>query len=210
MHSLRDLTATLALALCLPIGVSAASSADSTSAIDGGLAPATCDYGVPHPNAPPELAQFDFLIGDYSVAMHAWRNGEWTPPRPGAPARWNGRYGLGGITIVDDWYDVDPGIELKGSRGTNVRMYDADAGEWDMMWIATAGHQVQDLRARIIEGKLTMWQVYPERAGFRAYFERLGPEQWQRISLVPGSGENEWVPQFKLVATRIACPAGSG
>ena len=204
------LSTALTFVLCMPMHSSAADAAASPAAAKSELAPATCDYGAADPNAPPELAQFDFLIGDYSVASHAWRNGAWTPPRPGVRSRWNGRYGLGGITIVDDWYDVDPGSQSQGNRGTNVRMYDADAGEWVMMWLATGGHQVQDLRARIIDGKLTMWQVYPERANFRAYFERLGPDRWQRISLIPGEGTDEWVPQFKLVATRIPCPSGRG
>ena len=47
-------------------------------------------------------------------------------------------------------------------------MWDAEDGEWDMMWVHSAGRQVQDLRAKVIDGKVTMWQVYPERPGFRA------------------------------------------
>lgn len=170
------------------------------------VAPPSCDYGSPHPDAPDELRQFDFLIGDFAITAHAWRGGAWTPPRPGPAPRWNGYYTLGGMAIADEWYDPDPGLDPNSGRGINIRMWDAEDGEWDMMWIATGGRQVQDLRAKMIDGRLTMWQVYPERPNFRAYFERTGPDSWHRISLTPDEDGN-WVPQFKLSATRIPCPA---
>lgn len=168
------------------------------------IAPPSCDYGEPHPNAPAELAQFDFLIGDFAITAHAWRNGAWTPPRPGPAPRWNGRYTLGGMAIEDEWFDPDPGLDPDAPRGVNIRMWDAEDGEWDMMWVHTSGRQVQDLRAKVIDGKLTMWQVYPERPNFRAYFERLDPDRWQRVTLAPDE-DGEWQPTFSLVATRIPC-----
>ena len=64
---------------------------------------------------------------------------------------------------------------------------------------------VQDLRARVIDGVLTMWQVYPERPDFRAYFNRYDDGSWERISLVP-DGEGGWKKQFRLYARPIACP----
>lgn len=169
------------------------------------LAPPRCEYGSPHPDAPEELSQFDFLIGDFTITAHAWRGDRWSPPRPGVPARWNGYYGLGGRTIVDDWYDRDPGMQPDTTGGTNIRLWDAEDGEWDMMWIHTNSKQVQDLRAKLIDGKLTMWRIYPSDREMNAYFERTGPNSWHRISLTKNEA-GEWVPQFKLAATRIPCP----
>ena len=111
------------------------------------------------------------------------------------------------MAIEDEWFDPDPGLVPDSPRGVNIRMWDAEAGEWDMTWIHTSGRQVQDLRAKVIEGRLTMWQVYPERPNFRADFERLGPDSWQRVQYAPDE-QGEWQPTFKLVATRIACPEG--
>ena len=170
------------------------------------IAPPSCDYGAPHPDAPLELAQFDFLIGDFSITAHAYANGAWTPPRPGPAPRWNGRYVLSGMAIEDEWFDPDPGLDPNSARGINIRLWDGEAGEWDMMWVHTSGRQVQDLRAKVIDGRLTMWQVYPERADFKAEFERLGPDSWQRVQYAPDE-EGEWRPTFKLVATRIPCEA---
>lgn len=169
------------------------------------LAAPRCDYGEPSAQAPDELSQFDFLVGDYTVTLHAWQDdGSWSPPRPGPPARWNGWYGLGGTVIVDEWFDRDPGPVPDAKRGINVRMWDEKAGEWDMMWVSSYDNKVQDLRAAMKDGVLTMWQVYPERPDFRAYFERLGPDSWHRISLVP-DGEGGWKKQYRILATRIPC-----
>ncbi len=168
------------------------------------LAPPRCDYGAPHESAAEELAQFAFLIGDYTISGHAWQGEAWSPPRPGAPSRWNGWYGLGGMAIVDEWYTIDPGVNPDTPRGVNVRMFDSEDDEWDMMWIATAGRQVQDLRANMKDGLLTMWQVYPERPNFKAEFVIEDGDHWARIGYTKDEA-GEWVKQFKLAATRIAC-----
>lgn len=172
------------------------------------IAPPSCDYGSPHPDAPEELAQFDFLIGDFAITVFRWVEGQWqeVPFSQYGPARWNGRYALGGMAIADEWYDRDPGLDPAAPRGINIRMWDDEAQEWDMTWLYTGNHQGTDLRARIEDGRLTMWQVYPERPDFRAYFERYSPDSWARIALAPDA-EGNWHKTIKLQATRIACPA---
>ena len=124
----------------------------------------TCDFGTADPEAPAQIEQFAFLIGHHEIALHAWQGENWTPPRP-ARARWNGRYGLDGMAIVDEWFDPGPTNGQTDIRGINVRMYDADQGLWKLMWISSATHQIQQLRAEVRDGVLTMWQVHPERPG---------------------------------------------
>lgn len=175
------------------------------SAPDGTpIAPPSCDYGAPHANAPEELSQFAFLIGDYTVQFHAWRNGAWTPPQPGRFARWNGRYALDGMVIEDEWYGTDPQIDPDTARGVNVRYFDPESAEWKMMWVATSGAQVQDLRAEMREGKITMWPVYPERPNFLADFTVVDDDNWYRTSYIPDEN-GDWQPQFKLAASRVLC-----
>lgn len=169
-------------------------------------APPRCDYAAPHENAPAELSQFAFLVGDYTINLHAWQGDKWSPPQPGKTARWNGWYGLGGMAIVDEWYNPDPAQDPDAPRGINVRMYDPQAGEWDMMWIATGAHQVQDLRAKVEDGELWMWQVYPERPDFKAVFKIEDADRWARISYTKNDA-GEWVKQYKLAAARIPCDA---
>lgn len=169
------------------------------------LAPPRCDYGEPHPNAPAELSQFSFLIGDFSIDAQGWTGEAWTAPgQVPVPARWNGWYGLGGMAIYDEWYTEDPAITPDTGRGVNVRFYDAENQQWKMMWTASGTLQPQDLRAEIRDGKLTMWQVYPERPDFLAEFEVVDEDHWHRVSYT--KDENDaWVAQYKLSATRIKC-----
>ena len=168
------------------------------------IAPPRCDYGRIHPDAPEETKQFWLLVGDYKIHLHKWLGENWSPPQPGVTARWNGWYGLGGMAIVDEWFNPDPAQDPGSSRGINVRMYDREAEEWDMMWVATGAHQVQDLRAKVIEGVLTMWQVYPERPNFRATFHIDDDDHWSRITYAKDES-GEWVTTFKLSAIRIPC-----
>ncbi|MEL7030918.1 MAG: hypothetical protein AAGK80_01490 [Pseudomonadota bacterium] len=168
--------------------------------------PPRCDYGAPHPDAPDALEQFAFLIGDFEITSHIMTPTGWSPPRPGPRARWNGWYSMGGMMITDEWYDPDPGLQPESPRGVNVRMYDEASAEWKMMWVSTTGAQVQDLRAGMRDGKLTMWQIYPTEIELVADFTVEDADHWHRISYVKDDA-GEWIPQYKLAARRIACDA---
>jgi hypothetical protein len=165
-----------------------------------------CDFGSVHPDSPPEARQFDFLVGEHDVTLHAWTGAGWTPPRS-VNARWNGRYALEGRAIYDEWIDPDTTSATGPVHGVNVRVYDPDERSWTMMWIATPARQVQDLRAEMRDGVLTMWQVHPERPGWKAEFEVLDGERWARVSYTRQDATGDWVPQFRLVATRRPCEA---
>lgn len=169
------------------------------------FAPPRCEYGEASPKAPAEMSQFAFLIGDFKIDLQPWGGEDWKPPLPDHTARWNGWYGLGGMAVVDEWYEYDPAQKPDAGRGINVRMYDEKAGEWDMMWIDSTAHQVQDLRAKMEDGKLVMWQVYPERPNFKAEFIIDDKDHWSRVGYKKNE-DGEWVKRFKLAATRIPCP----
>ena len=170
-----------------------------------GIAPATCETGAATMEQRERLSDFDFLIGDFWVTGHVWTGTQWSPPRPGAPpSRWNGRYGLGGTAIIDEWWNVDPGFDDDKGAGVNVRMK-RDDGVWEMVWIAQPSFSAQHLVAELNEnGEPVMTQVYPERKGFAATFTRLGPDQWVRIhNSLDAEGNPQ--PAIMLKATRIPC-----
>lgn len=163
-----------------------------------------CHYGSPDPKAPAELAQFSFLIGDFQISLHGWRGDHWSSPVPDKTARWNGWYGLGGMAIYDEWFNPDLAQSRNGNRGVNVRLYDPGENIWKMMWIATSKKEVWDLRAQVRHGTLTMWQVHPPRPDFKAVFNVIDDDHWERISFTHDTKGN-WVRQYKLAATRIPC-----
>jgi hypothetical protein len=163
-----------------------------------------CEPGALHPDAPAETRQFEFLIGRYEMSLHAWTGDGWSPPRP-VPALWEGWYGLDGRAIVDEWFDLDTRNDRPPVRGVNVRVFDPTEGLWNMMWIAEPGYRVQDLRAEVRDGVLTMWQIYPERPGWKAEFEVTDADHWARIAYVQEEEGGAWTPQFRLAATRVPC-----
>lgn len=192
------------ISLCLGMSHAVNTPAAQTTSVARERAPASCNYGKPHPDAPAELQQFAFLIGDFEITSHIMTPNGWSPPRPGPRARWNGHYSMGGMMITDEWYDPDPGLQRDSPRGINVRYYDETANEWKMMWVATAAGQVQDLRAKIKNNKLTMWQVYPTEIDLVADFTVEDDDHWHRISYSQ-TEDGRWTPQFKLRASRIKC-----
>ncbi len=147
--------------------------------------------------ATPSERQFDFLLGEHDVTLHAWTGSAWTPPRP-VNAQWHGRRGLADAAIYDEWFDPQAG------QGVNVRLYDPQEQIWKMMWIATNTYQVQDLRAQVQDGVLRMWQIYPERLGWHAEFEIIDACSWARADF---QADEAGLPQprFRLVATRRDC-----
>lgn len=177
----------------------------SLLALGSGFARADCDHGTPHPDAPPQTAQFGFLIGDFDIALRAWQGEGWSPPRAEG-ARWNGRYGLNGMAIYDEWFDPGPD-RPDGVWGVNVRSFDPAEGLWKIMWLSLPTRQVQDMRATVRDGTLTMWQVYPERPDWQAQFEIIDADHWARISFRRDGPGAPWLPEFRLEATRIPCDA---
>lgn len=177
----------------------------SLAAQDAQIAPASCDVGEATPEQREALKDFDFLIGDYSVTGHQWTGDAWSPPQPNVPpARWNGRYGQNGTTIIDEWWDQDPGITPGANAGTNVRIKRPD-GSWVMSWVSMHRYGVQHLEAQLLgNGDVEMVQVYPERKGFVAIFKRLDANNWVRIHHGLDAEGNR-LPPIMLKATRIPC-----
>ena len=168
------------------------------------LAPPSCDYGKPHASAPKELSQFDFLIGDFTIAGRVWTEDGWGPVLASSRPRLVGRYTLDGRAIYDEWYDNDPGLDPETTRGLTVRMYDEEAEEWKVAWMSTKRTQITDLRVKLQDGVLTMRTEHPAKPNYDAYFERTGPDSWTRTAFrtePDGSRRLLW----QAMATRIPC-----
>ena len=79
----------------------------------------------PHPDAPPEMAQFSFLVGEWECkAKFLNSDGEYGE----TSGRWVGYYTLGGFAFQDDWYS--PNL-----RGTTWRTWDPVGKRWVNRWL---------------------------------------------------------------------------
>lgn len=163
------------------------------------------DYGAPHPDMPEEFAQFAFIIGDFDVGYRTWdaEAGDWAEPQ--FYARWNGYYGLNGRAIIDEWFDAGYGYREGAGAGINIRLYDPDAGRWETAWHYTANHEVRELHQQVREdGRLWLWQVYPEAPERHVWFEVYEDGEWARISQTRNE-EGDWVNAVMLHAIPADC-----
>jgi hypothetical protein len=76
--------------------------------------------GERNPSGPPELAQFDFLIGDWDVDM-TWYLDENGPTK--SIAEWHNHWVVNGLVVMLEW---------RGPRftGTELRQWDKNQGKW--------------------------------------------------------------------------------
>ena len=83
-------------------------------------------YGRPNPTAPPELAQFDFMVGRNDCSEE-YRNatGNWEPGK----RTWDAHYYMNGFAIADT------GRSATQSNG-NIRIFDTATKQWVVTFFA--------------------------------------------------------------------------
>ncbi|MDO1558958.1 hypothetical protein Q0812_05900 [Brevundimonas sp. 2R-24] len=167
------------------------------------LSASGCDFGSRTADAPAELDQYAFLIGDHEIQMRFWRPEDQRWGDRVLRARWVGRWVLDGHAIADEWFGAIPeGASGPSVLGYNVRMWDAANGRWSNMWMTTAQPQVQDLPSEMRDGRMVMWQAHPAPSPeWKAEFEVHADGSWTRTQYV-SDGQGGWTPQFKLDARR--------
>ena len=115
-------------AIVVAVGVA---SAVSFGAPEAGVPQAAAKpFGEPHPDAPPEIRQFEFLVGNHDCVEEV-RNPE-TDEWFQGDKTWDGRYILGGRAIQDG--GASP---WRGFEATNIRVYDPDRATWVVSWFGT-------------------------------------------------------------------------
>ena len=91
----------------------------------------TLPFGAPNPDAPSELTQFAFLLGEWVCDVRVRNeNGDVTR----LSATWVGRYILNGYVIADEF-------RMSNTKGTllmlgvNYRSYNREEKRWVMKWL---------------------------------------------------------------------------
>lgn len=93
-------------------------------------ASAAYPYGRPNPDAPTELAQFAFFIGEYEcVDRQKNAEGEWRE----FPAFWNARYFLNGFGIQDHYY-------ADGFQTSNIRVFFPNENVWKVTYVSAPSY----------------------------------------------------------------------
>ena len=102
-------------------------------------------YGRPNPAAPPELAQMDFMVGEFNCSDRSLQqDGSWKEMK----TIWNARYFMNGMAIHDmHWKD--------GFVTTNLRFYNPQVKRWVVSWFRMPpyGQDFNWIGSQVGEGK---------------------------------------------------------
>ncbi len=152
------------------------------------------EYGRPNPNAPPELSQFAFLIGNWRCDVKVkGQDGVYEEFR----ATWTGRYILDGYVITDEFRRMGPDGEVV-QLGANYRSYSSEKSAWIMKWHDALASTWLDLGPDDLGGvqvdgtsityqhhvppnglvRMFIFDISPERFSWRADFSTDGGESW--------------------------------
>jgi hypothetical protein len=138
------------------------------AALTAPAAASPADADGPSPDAPPETAQFAFLIGDWDCTVRQMKpdGGGYTEGR----ARWTGYWILGGFAIQDDWESAAPGGGV--FRGTNIRSFNTQTGKWDNRWLPASTLQWKSFVATRKADTMVMIGGEDRDAAGRPYVDR--------------------------------------
>jgi hypothetical protein len=170
-------------------------------------APAPLTVSAASKDAPRELQQYGRFVGSWSCQSEsAQPDGSWEK-MPGK-ARWSWYYVLDGHAVQDVWY---PSPEVPGAAvGTNLRIYDAAAGVWRMVWATSQQGHFDAFRAIERDGQILMYGDRMKGADFPAHLARITfynisdkHFDWKYESSGPADGR-QWREVSRISCDRLA------
>lgn len=138
-------------------------------------------------------AQFGKYVGDWDILeRRLGQDGNWTEH---TGTRWNFKCVGDGIAVQDFW------LPANGNAGTNLRIYNAETGSWDIAWTATASPGMARINAKLQDnGNIVMHYVTDITPNRRITF--FPPHEngwnWQLEMDLPEVG---WTKVLELNAT---------
>jgi len=139
----------------------------------------------PAVGAPPELAHFKNLIGEWSTTEEglAPDGSNWAPSKG---ADWHFRWAFDGWGIADDY--TSPPMsetvedETKRQRGINLRIYNPTTEQWVMTWLTPGSATPQNFTATSTDDEIVMLNVALNPQGY-----------WGRITFFDMTGDTfDW------------------
>jgi hypothetical protein len=154
--------------------------------------------GTRNPNAPPETAQYDFVIGDWEVVIN-FRDGGGNDTTYNA--RWHNSWIVGGYAVMQEWRGPY-------ASGSEVRIYNAQAGEWEGFNVYNGWGAPKRATAHFADGEMVvMIEPVTDASGTfinRETYTNIADDRWEMYSERSYDGGETWVRgAYDLVATRV-------
>lgn len=164
------------------------------------------DFGRLNPAAPPETAQFAFLVGQWDCGVHTM-NPDGKTFRD-STATWTGYFILDGWAIQDDWVTGAPdGNEF---HGTNIRSFNPRTRTWDNRWLPSGSLQWTYFEAKQVGETMVMigGNGRDARGQYldRNTFYDIQPDSWKWRKDRSWDGGTTWVEGVSRIEARRARP----
>jgi len=150
----------------------------------------THPFGRPNPDAPAELKQMAFMIGDFDRKERSrQKDGRWNQWVKG---EWNSRYFMNGYAIIDETYNYGT-----GNTTTNLRFFDAKDELWKVTWFKEPGYNTTYAEG-VQEGDNMV--MIEKSSGNRYVFYDIKKNsfEWELQMLM----NDNWVSVWQISATR--------
>jgi len=165
-------------------------------------APAAFNPGTLNPNAPPETAQFGQLVGQWTIRdENRQPDGSWVE---GAGAEWNWYYVLDGYAVQDDWIAPIPNAPDGGPSmqyGTNLRIYNPQAQQWEMAWTSSTGPSIATFTATQEGDSLVMLGIFAAGRPNRITFFDITENTFEWKLEIQQQNES-WQEMYRIHGTR--------
>jgi hypothetical protein len=162
----------------------------------------TFNAGTLTPSAPPETAQFGQLVGIWDITDETLQqDGTW---QTGEGAEWIWYYTLDGYAIQDDWIAPPrsvPTSETPRQYGTNLRIYNPAAQQWDLTWISNTDRKLSTFTATEEGSTLVMRGTHASGNDARiTFFDMTNTTfEWK---LAFGQDDGSWLEVYRIHAVR--------
>ncbi len=161
------------------------------------FAPKAAAFGAASPDAPAEITQFGRFAGRWKCGVNERRpDGSWRS-RPDNVI-WTFFYTLNGLAVQDIWASDD---QARASEGiaTNLRVYNALTGTWNVSWTNTTEAVFEYWNGEQIDDELVLTSFRDQRPVKIRFFNILPRQfQWSYEAATSRAG-TEFMPVMQLL-----------
>ncbi len=148
-----------------------------------------------HPDANDGIAQYGQFVGTWTCVPTSRQEDGSQKAGKGRPT-WVWHYVLNGKAVQDVWIPDPEHSPPSATMGTNLRVYDPERDQWEMVWVTETLGRFQTFTAKMREGEIVMHGDVPE-GPFPAHLARITFHNissdhfdWKYEASAPGDGQS--------------------
>ncbi len=161
------------------------------------------DFGKLNPEAPPETAQFAFMVGEWDCKTRFMK-----PDGSGygeGRAKWTAYFILDGWALQDEWISSLPNGGK--AHGTNIRSFNPETRQWDNRWLSSGNLQWKYFSAEKVGDTMVMTGEGRDGRGpfvDRNVFYEITADHWKWRKDRSWDGGKTWIEGIGYIDAKRA------